>query len=218
MGSTHRWLGGLTARTLLATPAAAQVPGLDLSLVPKVGFYAPATDLETAQSAAGQIVDDRGGSLAVGLALDFAVPFAPVGFRVGFDYVTSSEFTYADTTGADLEATAEQTMLALAADIVLRPLPKLLIVQPYLLAGAGVKRYDFSFSETDGDTSIEEAFPDSETDFTVHAALGLDVGIGPIALVAELGDYVSWYEPEGGDESELQNDLFIMAGIRVGLF
>jgi hypothetical protein len=131
--------------------------------------------------------------------------------------VTSSEFTFAEAE-SELEATGEQTMLVLAADLVLRPMRRLIIVQPYLLAGAGVKRYDFSFSEPDGETSIEEAFPESQTDFTIHAGLGLDLGIGPIALVAEMSDYVSWYDAEGAEEGELQNDLFLMAGLRVGLF
>ena len=209
----------LAGVVLQGAPVAAQIPGLDVSLVPKVGFYSPATDLQTAADAAGAIVDDRGGSLALGLALDLGVPLSPLNVRVGFDYVTASEFTYADTTGAELEANGEQTMLAITGDVVLRPVPKLLIVQPYLLAGAGVKRYDFEFAEAaDADTDIEDAFPDSQTDFTVHAGIGLDVGLGPIALVAELSDYISWYEAEGAGGSELQNDLFIMAGVRLGLF
>lgn len=212
----------LITTALLATAtvrAEAQVPGIDVSLVPKIGFYIAAADLQAAATAAGEIVDDRGGSLAVGLGLDFAVPLSPLSFRVGFDYVTSSEFTYADTTGAGgLEASGEQTMLAIAGDIVLRPIPRLVVLQPYLLAGAGVKRYDFSFQDAADGTDIEEAFPESQTDFTLHAGLGLDLGLGPIALVAEVGDYISWYEAEGSDGSELQNDIFLMAGIRVGLF
>ena len=208
-------LAALGGSLLVAAPLAGQ--GLSVDLVPKVGFYSPADDLEAAADAAGEIVDDRGGSLAVGLALDLGVPLSPLNVRVGFDYVTASEFTYADTTGADLEATGEQTMLAITGDVILRPIPKLLIVQPYFLAGAGVKRYDFSFADAAEGSDIEEAFPESETDFTVHAGLGVDLGIGPIALVAELSDYVSWYEVEGGD-SRMQNDLFLMAGLRVGVF
>lgn len=204
---TWMQVAGSVALVGLAVPAGAQ-----LSLVPKVGFYAPAADLQAARDAAGEVVDDRGGSLALGLAAEMGV------FRVGFDYVTASEFTWADTAGVEQEATGEQTMLALTGDVILRPIPKLLILQPYLLAGAGVKRYGFSFSDAADETEIEEAFPESATDFTVHAGVGVDVGIGPIALVAELSDYVSWYEAEGGDGSEMQNDLFIMAGVRVGLF
>ena len=211
-----KW-SALAGALLLPVAAGAQVPGFDLELVPKVGFYAPAADLEAARDAAGEIVEQRGGGLAIGVALDVGVPGAPVSFRLGGDYVTSSEFTYRES-GGELESTGEQTMLALAGDLVLRPLPRLIVVQPYLLAGAGVKRYDFSFSRPDGETTIDQAFPDSQTDFTVHAGLGLDLGIGPIALVAEVSDYVSWYEAEGADESALQNDLFIMAGLRVGLF
>ena len=210
----------LAGIALQSAPAAAQIPGLEVSLVPKVGFYSPATDLQTAADAAGEIVDDRGGSLALGLALDLGVPLSPLNVRVGFDYVTASEFTYADDSDpmTAFETTGEQTMLAIAGDVVLRPIPKLLIVQPYLLAGAGVKRYDFSFPEAAESNDADEAFPDDATDFTVHAGIGLDVGLGPIALVAELSDYVSWYEAEGADGSEMQHDLFLMAGLRVGLF
>ena len=195
------------ALAAVAVPAQAQI-----SVVPKIGFYSPAADLEAAREAAGEIVDERGGSLALGLAAELGM------FRVGFDYVTASEFTWADTTGADVEASGEQTMLALTGDVILRPIPRILILEPYLLAGAGVKRYDFSFEDASGDTEIEEAFPESATDFTVHAGLGVDVDVGPIALVVELSDYVSWYEAEGADGSEMQNDLFIMAGVRVGIF
>ena len=208
----------LAALGLAAAQVEAQVPGVGLELVPKIGFYTAAADLQAASTAAGEIVDDRGGSLALGLAADFGVALIPVSFRVGFDYVSGSEFTYADTTGADVEASGEQTMLAIAGDVVLRPLPRLVVVQPYLLAGAGVKRYAFSFSEVGTGSDVEEAFPESQTDFTLHAGLGLDLGLGPIALVAEVSDYVSWYEAEGGEGTELQNDIFIMAGVRVGLF
>lgn len=214
MRSTMTVVAALAGAALFAAPAAAQVPGLELTVLPKVGFYSPASDLAAAQDALGEVVDDRGGSLALGLALELGVPLTSLGVRVGFDYVTGSEFTYEDE--AAVEATAEQTMLAITGDVVLRPIPRLVVVQPYLLAGAGVKRYDFSFDE-DAGTDIETAFPESETDFTVHAGIGIDLGLGPIALVAELSDYISWYET-GADESEMQNDLFLMAGVRLGLF
>lgn len=214
MRSMTKVIGALAGVALLAAPAAAQVPGLELSVLPKVGFYSPASDLQAAQDALGEVAEDRGGSLALGLAFELGVPLTSLGVRVGFDYVTGSEFTYEDE--AAVEATAEQTMLAITGDVVLRPLPRLIVVQPYLLAGAGVKRYDFSF-ESDAGTDIEAAFPESETDFTVHAGIGVDLGLGPIALIAELSDYISWYET-GNDESEMQNDLFLMAGVRLGLF
>ncbi|HEX6587870.1 MAG TPA: outer membrane beta-barrel protein [Longimicrobiales bacterium] len=209
MRSIVKTLAALAAAVLIAAPVSGQV-----TIVPKVGFYSPANDLQAAQDALGEVVDDRGGSLALGAALEFGVPMTSLGVRVGFDYVTGSEFTYEDE--ASVEATAEQTMLAITGDVVLRPIPRLIIVQPYLLAGAGVKRYDFSFEE-DAGTDVETAFPESETDFTVHAGIGVDLGLGPIALIAEVSDYISWYET-GEDESEMQNDLFLMAGVRLGLF
>lgn len=200
----------LAALLVAVAPATGQV-----QLVPKVGFYTPAADLEAAAAATGEIAEDRGGSLAVGLAVELGARLSPLSFRAGFDYVTGSEFTYEDD--ASVESTGEQTMLALAADVVLRPIPRLLIVQPYLLAGAGVKRYDFSFRE-DATADAEAAFPDDETDFTVHAGVGLDLGLGPIAVLVEASDYVSWYEAPGADGSDMQHDIFVMAGVRVGLF
>ena len=209
MRRTTTMMGVLASLALGAVPASAQV-----SVLPRVGFYSPASDLAAAQDALGEVVDDRGGSLALGLALEMGVPLSSLGVRVGFDYVTGSEFTYEDE--AAVEATAEQTMLVVTGDVVLRPIPRLLVVQPYLLAGAGLKRYDFSFDE-DAGTDIDAAFPESETDFTVHAGLGFDLGLGPIAVIAELSDYISWYDT-GDDETQMQNDLFLMAGVRLGLF
>jgi len=202
----------LAAAIAAALPAAAraQAPGIDLQLVPKVGFYTPVSDLYDAADAGAEIVDDRGGSLAIGLGVDLALPFLPLDLRVGFDYVTNSEFTIDDGT---TQSTIEQQMIAITGDVILRPLPRVIVLQPYLLAGAGVKQYDF---EPQDASSGLEAF--DESDFTLHGGLGVDLGVGPLALVAEVSDYISWFEPEGADESEMQHDLFFMAGIRVGMF
>lgn len=205
----------LLVSTALGLPNSvrAQVPGIDVQLVPKIGLYSPASDLTEAAEAFEGAREDRGGSLAVGLGLDLALPFSPVDFRVGFDYVASSEITFEGF--APEESTIDQQMLALAADVVLRPLPRLVVVQPYLLAGAGVKRYDFEPADAAAGLG---AFDESVTDFALHGGVGLDIGFGPLAVVAEVSDYVSWFEIEGADDSEMQHDLFFMAGIRVGMF
>ena len=211
-----RWyaLAAACALTLQPTAAYAQVPGIDLQLVPKIGFYAPVSDLAEAAAVGSDIREDREGSLAVGLGVELALPFSPVDVRVGFDYVTNSEITFDEGVGTT-ESQVEQQMLALTGDLVLRPIPRLLVLQPYLLVGAGVKRYDFEFQDAGGGV---EAFDDSTTDFALHGGLGFDLGLGPLALVVEASDYISWFEPEGADDSEMQHDLFLMAGIRVGLF
>jgi len=74
-------------------------------------------------------------------------------------------------------------------------------VRPYLLVGAGVKRYDL-----DG----------SESDFTGHVGGGVDVKFGPIGVVAEISDFISQFESAG--EKKLQNDIFARVGFRVGMF
>lgn len=204
MRSTSFVTAAVAAALLAPAAGAAQI-----ALVPKIGFYTPATDLVDAAQAGGAIVDDRGGSLAVGLALDLSLPVSPVDLRVGFDYVTNSEFKVGDGTS---ESTVDQQMLALTGDLVLRPLPRLIVLQPYVLAGAGIKKYSFDFKDASADSF------DDENDFTVHGGLGLDLGLGPLSLVAEASDYVSWFKPEGAEDSKTQHDVFIMAGIRVGMF
>ena len=55
-----------------------------------------------------------------------------------------------------------------------------------------------------------------------YAVLGLDFGLGPLSLNAELSDYISWYDVVAGiegdsEESTMQHDLFMTVGFAIGL-
>jgi hypothetical protein len=132
----------------------------------------------------------------------------PVGLRANLDYATSSSVDLEDGSIGD---TNETTVLGLVGDLVFRPLPRVVVLQPYLFAGGGIKQYDFSWDDG-GVGSLE-----TESDATVHVGGGVDLGLGPMALNAELGDYISWFEPEGAPDSEMQHDLFITLGFTIGL-
>lgn len=199
---------GLTAA---AAPAAAQAPGLEL--VPKFGAYLPINDLAEVRPAVEDIHADMEASLGLGLALEVDLPGSPLDFRANMEYATGTEVS-AD--GFSEDEAVESTVLTLVGDVVFRPLPTP-VIQPYLLAGAGFKRYDFEFEDADP-SDLSNLFRDSENDFTLHVGAGVDIGLGPLALLVEAGDYISWYAPEGSDQdSEMQNDIFLMAGFRVGL-
>lgn len=196
----------LTAASLLlvAAPLAAQAPGVDVRLNPRVGLYVPLTDLT--EDAFGTYKLDN--SLAVGLGVEFDFAMLPVGIRANLDYATSSSVDFEDASFSD---TNETTLLALVGDVVFRPLPRVVVLQPYLFAGAGIKQYDFSWENADPD-AIE-----SESDGTFHIGGGLDFALGPVALNAEVGDYISSFEPEGATDSKLQHDVFVSIGFVMGL-
>ena len=99
-------------------------------------------------------------------------------------------------------------MLAVAGDLVLRPLPKLILIQPYVFAGGGWRQYDFDVSNT--------AALDDAGDPTVHLGGGLDLTLGPLALNAEVGDYLSWYAIQADADDELQHDVFVTVGLVFG--
>src|SRR5690606_34945488 len=95
------------------------------------------------------------------------------------------------------------SLLALAGGYVIRP--ALPLIQPHIRLGAGVKRLNYSFD----DQGLGVDFPDDDTDFALHGAVGLTLGLGGLGISAELADYVTadGFEP---------NDLILSLGLRLG--
>ena len=187
------------------TPAAAQVPGIELKLNPRIGLYVPLTDL--GETTAESVSLDN--SLAIGLGAELQMAALPFGIRANLDYATGSKVN-TETGGVTAEG-SETTLLAVVGDLVFRPLPRVVVLQPYFFAGGGLKMYDF---ETEDPGAFE-----SESDPTVHLGFGLDFGLGPLSLNAELSDYISWYELQAAteDESTIQHDVFVAVGFAIGL-
>ena len=192
------------AALAVAAPAAAQAPGIELVINPRIGLYVPVTDLGATTTETVEL----GNSLAIGLGAELQLAALPFGIRANLDYATGSKVS---RDGVEDEQT-ETTLLAVVGDLVFRPLPKIILFQPYIFAGGGLKQYDF---QTEGATVGDF---EAESDPTVHLGFGLDLGLGPLALNAELSDYISWYElQDASDESEMQHDLFLTVGFAIGL-
>lgn len=203
----------LAAATLFVT-GAAEASAQRVQVVPRAGVFVSGSSLGEVQTALGDVKAEMEGGLGVGLGIELGVPLSPFGFRAGFDYATDSKISGEGISAGSGEAGAK--LLAVTGDLMFRPLPRLLVVQPYLLAGAGVKRYDFEVSELD--SGVRDIFSESQTDFALHGGAGLDVSLGAIALRAEISDYVSWFELGSGSEKEMQNDVFATVGLRIALF
>ena len=193
---------------LAAAPAAAQVPGIEIKLNPRIGLYVQVTDLGEVTGTGWTTTVKMDNSLALGLGAELQLAAVPFGIRANLDYATGSRVN-TETGGVEQEG-AETTLLAVVGDLVFRPLPRIVVLQPYLFAGGGLKQYDF---QTESADSFE-----SESDPTVHLGFGVDFGLGPLALNAELSDYISWFDiSDTGDDSEMQHDLFVAVGFSIGL-
>jgi opacity protein-like surface antigen len=188
-------------------PAAAQ----NLILQPKVGAYIPASGIGDFQDQTTTIARDRAGSLAIGLGAELTIGALPFNVRGNLEFATGSTVSADDGVTQDVES----TLLAVVADVVFRPIPRVL-AQPYLLVGAGMKVHEFEVDNLSA--SERELFPPDQTNLTFHIGAGLDIALGPIGLLIEASDYISRLETTPGGERRLQHDVFVMAGIRVRMF
>jgi hypothetical protein len=191
-------VGILTAAS--ATAACAQ--GVNLQVVPKIGLFMPINALaESAEIDMG---------LAFGVAGELLLP-GPLNLRANLDFANTTAIMERSAAERRL---GEATLLAVAGDVVLRPLPATAAAQPYFLGGVGMKRYEIDL--LDAGSGALAGVAGTTTRFALHIGGGLDVRFGPLAFVLELGDYISTFETAG--ESRLQNDLFGMIGFRVAMF
>lgn len=187
-------IAGLLALT--AAPAAAQI-----YITPAAGVFIPASDLEDLEGQAEATRLSRSGTLGLGLNLELGWLRGSVAYATG---ATISEEGVTDD-----DDIGDGSVLAVAADLIVRPLPRLL-VQPYLLGGVGLKRQDFSY---DDDGVGTNPLPSDLTDFALHAGLGADVMLGRFGIMAEITDYITRNE----DSTFGQHDAFAMVGLRVRL-
>lgn len=84
-------------------------------------------------------------------------------------------------------------------------------IVPYAAAGAGAKRY----------SGVSEATlaPFSTSDFTGSLGAGVLIDPGWVARIRlEARDFVSRFTPEDGSSTKIQHDIFVTAGLAVGIF
>jgi hypothetical protein len=184
----------LITLTLGAAPGAAQAQGIHIT--PLAGIYVPGSEWREIQSGAERVRVERDGSLALGLNLELG------SLRGSLGYVTGGRISEEGVAG-DI---GDGSLLTAALDLVIRPLPRLL-VQPYLFAGPGLVREQYSF-----DAGRFSGFPRDESHFALHLGAGADLMLGRLGVAAELSDWIS--RPDDGGT---QHDVFIMVGLRVRL-
>jgi len=191
-------------RVLLAVGvlALAALPGVShaqgISITPQIGFYVPGNDLDSLRAGAQSVRVNREGNLALGLNID-------IGFlRGSLAYASSAKLNDQTSTNTKI---GDAKVLAVAGDVVLRPIPRLIIVQPYLLLGAGLRRTNYSYESS----GISNAFPKDDSDFALHGGVGADIMLGPIGVSAEITDFVS----KNTEDKWKQHDAFGFVGLKL---
>jgi hypothetical protein len=188
----------LAGVTSLAGPA--QIEAQGIAITPTFGSFIPATDLSQLRDEAEQRRLERSSTLGLGLNLEAGW------LRGSIAYATGAELNERGVSNQG--QIGDGSVLAAAADIIVRPLPRF-IIQPYLLGGAGVKRQDYSYD----DDEFDDVFPGDKTDFTLHFGIGADLMLGSLGIVAEVTDFLS----RKPDDSFGQHDAFAMVGLRFRL-
>lgn len=180
--------------SMLVCLVAASAASGQISITPMIGGYVPATDVNQIGGSAENLAKTREGTLSLGLNLDLGPLRGTLAYASGTTIKNASS-----------QEIGKGNVLAAAADFVIRPLPRIL-VQPYLLAGAGKKFYKYDASATLASGANKEAF-------ALHGGIGADLSLGKMGVVAELTDFLS----KGAEDKWNAHDAFLMLGVKVPL-
>ena len=179
---------------LLLAPTLVNAQGT--SITAQIGGYVPAGSFQELQAAAEE--RKREATMGLGLAIDFG------GLRASLAYATGAKITEDGVSGED--EIGEGSVLAATGAFVLRPLPRLIVLQPYLLAGAGVKNLNYKI-----DSGVSGTFPEDERDLTLHLGVGADIMLGRIGISAEISDFLS----QNDMEKWKVHDAFAFVGLKL---
>lgn len=164
------------------------------------GAYVPGNDFQELRDAADEQRVARSSTLGLGVNLDLGP------LRLSGAYATGARLTEDGVqNGSEI---GDGSVLGAAVAYVLRPIPRLLVIQPYLLGGIGLKREQFSFDEGVSGNPLSR----SQSDVAAQIGVGADLRLGGIGVVAEITDYITRRDGSFG-----QHDAFVLIGVRIGL-
>ena len=188
---------GAAAAIVLAIPGRAPAQGI--SITPLAGAYVPGGSFHDLQNQAGEL--KRGGTLGLGFNLDLGL------LRGSFAYATGATISEDGVSGRS--EIGDGSVLVGAADLVFRPLPRLIVLRPYLLGGVGYKKETYSFDQA-GFGGLD----DGDNQVVLHAGVGLDLSLGAVSLVAEISDFIG---RDNNDDWKV-HDAFGLVGLKFRLF
>lgn len=198
----------LMAFTVLAAPATAQI-----RFIPQIGVYSAVEDPGSVRGVSGLYDIGRYEStFAFGGAVEFAGDRS-LGFRLGALYASEAE-TAVTGLGCSTGCPAGVDLLSFTGALVVRPLQDVLFVEPYLVAGGGLKRFDFE--PNDFGDGVGQIFSD-DSEWAGILGVGATVDLGGLAVNLEVADHFHWSDlgiPES--ESRRMDDFFFTLGFVLG--
>jgi len=213
--SLPKWALVLSITLAFASPAEGQV-----RFVPAVGAYAPLSDLGEVRDQGGVTFVEAGKRVST-LALGAGVEIGPIrglaNLRAEAAYATASNVPLRSM-GCP-ECGLRSTLLVGSASLVLRPFMDLMVAQPYLVLGGGVKRYDFDLREMT-DPGGGDYFRD-QTRPSLQVGGGVQFHLGALRPRLEVSAHFSRFEPgrenpEVQGSNDRQTSLFLVFGLPMG--
>lgn len=211
------WVAGAALALGIGMPVANPEPleAQRAELIPQVGFFTPLTSLGTAEDGNGDsfALGERERGFAYGVAVQFG-GLTPVGVRGSLLFGTGSDVPVTGPGCAEDECAIGNNLRTITGALLIRPLPRLVVVRPYLLAGGGWKRFGFNDADL-GNRGLEMALED-QTNTAWQLGAGVDLNLGATALVVELNDFISGFDvEEEKGEGKTQHDIFLTVGLRL---
>lgn len=199
-----RGLRAVGGAALLLALAGGAVSAQSITISPLVGVYTQANSLDQLRAQADTLSIKRESALALGANLE-------LGFlRASLNYVSGATIKAKGGTSVTGDIGKGKILMG-AVDAVLRPIPRIVVFQPYALAGIGFKHFNYDISNT----SISGVKNNSTAAF--HAGLGGDLMFGGLGVVAEVTDYISQGQPDAAGKKQMQHDAYGMVGLRLRL-
>ncbi len=210
----------LTALSTLFSPLAPHSLEAQVRFVPSMGAYAPLSEVGEIRDGEGASVLEAGrraSTLALGAGVEVGPLRGLANLRGEVTWATSADVPVRGIGCTDCEL--RSSVLATSAALVFRPFLDLMVVQPYLVLGAGAVRYDFDWRDM-GNEGPGDYFRD-QTRPTLQLGLGAQFHLGGLRPRLELNGHFSRYEP-GASHPDLrgtddrQSSLLLTLGIPLG--
>jgi len=175
-----------------------------------MGLYVPVSDLGTVQGLDGAVdLGKKASTPAYGLGLEWGSA-SPVSLRGNVAYATSSDVSI---TGVGCDRCASRSsMLALTGGVVARPF-RFLLLEPYVMAGMGLKRYDFSGSDFDSGLDL---IVDDRNERAWMLGVGGELNLGVLSGIVEISDYISDYDSGLPSGPVRRHDFIVSIGLGFG--
>ena len=185
----------------------AEVPDqVSITLMPRGGLFL--SGVSSFEDISGEASSSLGGEqsvLTLGGSIAFGSRDGPANLRITGLRTTGSLVSTTEGTTSPTDF-GRENILAFTGDLVVRPLPRLL-VQPYAIGGLGARRISVQ--------QLEELASSARWDMAAQIGIGADLRLGNVTLGVEVVDYLTGFTDSG---SSLQHDAFVFLTLGVPVY